>query len=79
MQLKQKAIDNVDTFEREKDKFTAEGVRCSHAFWLVICTNYCFAEEEPERDDALPWEFTNPGMGVYIEEMQDIIRKLSQV
>jgi hypothetical protein len=36
-------------------------------------------EEEPERDDALPWEFTNTSMQEFQEEVKSLVLKLSLV
>ncbi len=37
------------------------------------------AEEEPEREDALPWEFSSDAMTPYKDEVKSLVLKLSQV
>ena len=36
-------------------------------------------EEEPEREGALPWEFSNTALQEFQEEVKGLVLKLSQV
>lgn len=54
-------------------------VGCRGPISLNYTLSLRFAEVEPEREDALPWEFGQAGMAQYVDEVKAIVLKLSQV
>jgi hypothetical protein len=51
------------------------GMNCRHVSPVIRP----LAEEEPEREGALPWEFSSPSMREFEAEVKSLVLKLSQV